>query len=182
MRRLWNAECHFSVYRLKCWIKFDVSAVWRWVRSFSWPNVCHSWPDLLGACMCWLCELCVARYPPPDLWDYSNLCWLIWLIRFISTRPQSSHMRFAGGGGLGREGAPRGGWCIVGAMIFFFLFCFELVNIFLERGDLEVAVMSVNVNWTWPFFLVIKQKLRETVIQMDLTDLRIFCFLKQNSN
>lgn len=38
----------------------------------------------------WLRELWVARCPPSDLRDYSNLCWLIWLIRFISTRPQSS--------------------------------------------------------------------------------------------
>lgn len=38
----------------------------------------------------WLRELWVARCPPSDLWDYSNLCWLIWLIRLISTRPQSS--------------------------------------------------------------------------------------------
>lgn len=88
--------------------------------------------------------------------------------------------------GAGREeGRPqRGGWCIIGAMnnIFFF-FCFWLVNIFLERGDLEVVRL-----WLWASMssellclsLVIKQKLRETVIKIDYTDLRIYFFLKRN--
>lgn len=132
---LWNAKCRYNVYRLNCWIKCDASTLWRWIRSFSWPNVCHSWPDLLGACMCRLCELCVARCPPPDLWDYSNLCWLIWLIRFISTRPQSSRMRC--GGGVCEVGR-AGEWGFneaVGAIIFFSLFvfcCFGLLNISLR--------------------------------------------------
>lgn len=148
-------------------------------EGFSWPNVCHSWTDLLGACMCGLCELCVAWCPPPDLWDYSNLCWLISLIRFISTRPQSSRMRCGGAGG--EEGRPqRGGWCIIGAMNIYIFFFFALGwSHFLREGrsgSCLVVVMSVNVKWTCLPSLVIKQKLRETVIKMDYTDLMIYIF------
>lgn len=73
-------------------------------KKKSWINLCgQTFPPRTGTCLPflhrfakslrWLRELWVARCPPSDLRDYSNLCWLIWLIRFICTRPQSSRRR-----------------------------------------------------------------------------------------
>lgn len=91
--------------------------------------------------LCGMCELWVARCPPSDLWDYSNLCWLIWLIRFISTRPQSSRER--GGGDTHRWGSQ----CVVQTNISLFFFFFLSLLLLLACGHLEAGRRCGFVLW-----------------------------------